>query len=48
MNTPQETETTTTEEEQTDAVAEAADLLPIGTAEVSEETESTESQDAVE
>ena len=45
MNTPQETETTTTEEEQNDAAAEAADLLPIGTAEVGEETES---QDAVE
>ena len=39
MNTPQETETSTTEEEQNDAVSEAADLLPIGTADVAEETE---------
>lgn len=50
MNTPQETETSTTEEEQNDAVSEAADLLPIGTADVAEETddagfeESTEEQ----
>ena len=50
MNTPQETETSTTEEEQNDAVSEAADLLPIGTADVTEETddagfeESTEEQ----
>ena len=39
MNTPQETETSTTEEEQNDAVSEAADLLPIGTADVTEETD---------
>ena len=50
MNTPQETETSTTEEEQNDAVSEAADLLPIGTADGAEETddagfeESTEEQ----
>ena len=50
MNTPQETETSTTEEEQNDAVSEAADLLPIGTVDVAEETdgagfeESTEEQ----
>ena len=50
MHTPQETETSTTEEEQYDAVSEAADLLPIGTADVTEETddagfeESTEEQ----
>ena len=48
MNTPQETETSTTEEEQNDAVAEAADLLPIGTAEITEETESVESQESTE
>ncbi len=46
MNTPQETETSITEEEQNDAVAEAADLLPIGTAEVIEETESADSQES--
>ncbi|CAI8404962.1 MAG: Transcription termination/antitermination protein NusG [Acidimicrobiales bacterium AG-410-I20] len=39
MNNPQETETSPTEEEQNAAVSEAADLLPIGTSDVTLEAD---------